>query len=300
MPSPVSPSRRGLLALAGAAPFAAIAASARPVAAAENVCALTPQVTQGPYWFDPKLDRADITEGKKGAPVTVALTVVDGACRPLKGARVDIWHCDAQGIYSGYEGQGDDHQAAAKGATFLRGAQTTDAAGKVAFRTIWPGWYEGRTPHIHIKVHLNERTALTAQLFVPDALSEFLYENLPAYKRPRARDMFNRQDGIALQGGEAMVASVREAKDGYVLALILGVDPAADWKDDAGMGPGGTPPGGMGPPPSGMGPPPQGMPNGGMNGRPPGPPPGGFPNGGPPHHDAPTGEARLKAIVPGL
>ena len=110
MPSPVSPSRRGLLALAGAAPFAAIAASARPVAAAETVCALTPQVTQGPYWFDPKLDRADITEGKKGAPVTVALTVVDGACRPLKGARVDIWHCDKDGVYSGYSQPGGKHR----------------------------------------------------------------------------------------------------------------------------------------------------------------------------------------------
>jgi len=310
MPTTVSPSRRGLLALAGAVPFAAVAVGSRPAAAAEGVCAITPQVTQGPYWFDPKLDRADITEGKKGAPVTVALTVVDGACRPLKGARVDIWHCDAQGIYSGYEGQGDDHKTAAKGATFLRGAQISDSAGKVAFKTIWPGWYEGRTPHIHVKAHLDARTVLTAQLFIPDALSEYLYENVPAYKRPRQRDTFNRHDGIALQGGEAMVASVKEGKDGYVLALVLGVDPAADWKDDAGMGgpgggPGGPPPGGMGPPPGGMGPPP-----GGANGRPPGPPPGGFPNGqqggsppdgmGPPHHETLTGEARLKAIVPGI
>jgi protocatechuate 3,4-dioxygenase beta subunit len=316
--APADRGRRRLLSLAGAAPLAIVAGGAAGAAApvkAENVCKLTPQVTQGPYWFDPKLNRADITEGKTGAPVRVAVTVLDGGCRPLPNARVDIWHCDAAGVYSGYEGQGDDHKTAAKGQTFLRGAQITDAAGKVTFRSIWPGWYEGRTPHIHIKVFLDARTVLTCQLFVPDALSEYLYENVPAYRRAGRRDTFNRQDGIALQGGEAMVASVKEGQNGYELALTVGVDPAADWKDE-GFGPGG--PGGPG---VGMGPPPGGPPPGGLNGRPPGPPPGsppsGFPNGGPPggfppgegppdglggppRHAVLTGEARLKAIVPGL
>jgi protocatechuate 3,4-dioxygenase beta subunit len=267
--------RRRLLTLAGAAPLVLTAASAcaEPVAGPtpEKVCKLTPQATQGPYWFDPRLDRADVAEGKPGVPVTVAVTVVDGGCRPIPSARVDLWHCDAAGLYSGYEGQGDDHRTGTKGQTFLRGAQLTDAAGRVAFRSIWPGWYEGRTPHMHLKVFLDARTVLTCQLFVPDALSEWLYDNVPAYRRPRRRDTFNRQDGVALQGGEAMVAAVKELKDGYDLALTLGVDPAADWKDQ-GFGP-----------------------NGPMSG----PPPGGFP-GGPPHREALTGEARLKAIVPGL
>jgi protocatechuate 3,4-dioxygenase beta subunit len=278
--------RRRLLTLAGAAPLVLTAASAcaDPVAgpASEKVCRLTPQVTQGPYWFDPRLDRADVAEGKPGVPVTVAVTVVDGGCRPIPSARVDLWHCDAAGLYSGYEGQGDDHRTGTKGQTFLRGAQVTDAAGRVAFRSIWPGWYEGRTPHMHLKVFLDARTVLTCQLFVPDALSEWLYDNVPAYRRPRRRDTFNRQDGIALRGGEAMVAAVKELKDGYDLALTLGVDPAADWKD-RGFGPDGPRGGPMGPPPGGPG-------------R--GPPPGGFPGG--PRHEALTGEARLKAIVPGL
>jgi protocatechuate 3,4-dioxygenase beta subunit len=288
MAEPANPARRRLLTLAGTAPLVLAAASARaePASglAAGPVCKLTPQVTQGPYWFDPKLDRADVTEGKSGVPVRVAVTVVDGNCRPLAGARVDLWHCDASGLYSGYEGQGDDHRTGAKGQTFLRGAQVTDAAGRVTFRSIWPGWYEGRTPHIHLKVFLDARTVLTAQLFVPDALSEYLYDNVPAYRRPRKRDTFNRQDGIALQGGEAMVAAVKELKDGYELALTLGVDPAADWKDQ-GFGPNGP---GRGPPP------------GGTSGR----PPGGFPGGGPPEggprDEALTGVARLKAIVPGI
>ena len=293
MTEPANPARRRLLTLAGAAPLALAAASAcaepEPEPVAGLVCRLTPQVTQGPYWFDPKLVRADVTEGRPGAPVRVAITVVDGACRPIPNARVDLWHCDAAGIYSGYEGQGDDRATGAKGQTFLRGAQVTDAAGRVSFASIWPGWYEGRTPHMHLKVFLDARTALTAQLFVPDALSEWLYENVPAYRRPRRRDTFNRQDGIALQGGEAMVAAVKELNDGYELALTLGVDPAADWKDQ-GVGPGGPMGGG----------PERGPPPGGLAGRPPGPPPGGFPGGGPPHRQTLTGEARLKVIVPGV
>ena len=285
-PAPADLGRRRLLTLAGAAPLVLAAtrpAQARAAPVTGPVCRLTPQVTQGPYWFDPKLDRADVTEGKPGVPVRVAVTVVDGNCRPIPGARVDLWHCDASGVYSGYEGQGDDHKTGAKGQTFLRGARISDAAGRVAFHSIWPGWYEGRTPHIHIKVHLDARTALTCQLFMPDALSEYLYDNVPAYRRTGRRDTFNRQDGIALQGGEAMVAAVKELKDGYELALTVGVDPAADWKDQ-GFGPGG--PGGFpgGPPPGDPGQ---------------GPPPGGFP-GGPPRHEALTGAARLKAIVPGL
>jgi protocatechuate 3,4-dioxygenase beta subunit len=287
MTEPENPARRRLLTLAGTAPLvlAAGSACAEPASGpvAGPVCKLTPQVTQGPYWFDPKLNRADVTEGKPGVPVRVAITVVDGNCRPIPNARVDLWHCDAAGIYSGYDGQGDDHATGAKGKTFLRGAQVTDAAGRASFASIWPGWYEGRTPHIHLKVFLDARSVLTAQLFVPDALSEWLYDNVPAYRRPHRRDTFNRQDGIALQGGEAMVAAVREMGDGYELALTLGVDPAVDWKDQ-GFGPGGP----MGPPPGGPG-----------RGPPPGPPPGGgFPGG--PRHEALTGEARLKAIVPGI
>jgi protocatechuate 3,4-dioxygenase beta subunit len=286
--APADPARRRLLTLAGAAPLVLTAAPACAEPAAEKVCRLTPQVTQGPYWFDPKLNRADVTEGKPGVPVRVAVTVVDGGCRPVRGARVDLWHCDAAGIYSGYDGQGDDHGTGAKGATFLRGAQVTDASGRVTFASIWPGWYEGRTPHMHLKVFLDARTVLTSQLFVPDALSEWLYENVPAYRRPRKRDTFNRQDGIALQGGEAMVAAVKELKDGYEWALTLGVDPAADWQGQ-GFGPNGPLGGPLGGPTGG---PPPGGPGRGP------PSEGGFPGG--PRRAALTGEARIKAIVPGV
>ena len=266
------PNRRRLLSLAGLAPIAVAGFATPRVAQAADRLTLTPQATQGPYWFDPKLFRADITEGKTGVPARVALTVLGRDGAPLKGARVDIWHCDASGVYSGYEGQGDDHGTATKGQTYLRGAQLTDASGLAAFQTIWPGWYEGRTPHIHIKVFLDARTALTCQLFVPDALSEYLFENVPAYRRAHKRDTLNSHDGIALQGGQAMVASIKETPAGYDVALTVAVDPAADWKDQ-GFGPGGP------------------------GGPPPGPPPEG--QGGPPR-ELLTGEARLRAMVPGL
>jgi len=271
------PSRRRLLSLAGLAPIAVAGLAAPRAAHAADRLTLTPQATEGPYWFDPKLFRSDITEGKTGVPARVVLTVLGQDGAPLKGARVDIWHCDASGVYSGYEGQGDDHRTATKGQTYLRGAQLTDTTGVAAFLTIWPGWYEGRTPHIHIKVFLDARTALTCQLFVPDALSEYLFENVPAYRRGRRRDTLNSNDGIALQGGQAMMASIKETPAGYEVALMVAVDPTADWKDQ-GFGPGG--PGG--PPPGG---------------RPPGPPPEGM---GGPRREVLTGEARLKAMVPGI
>lgn len=279
MPQLFSANRRRVLTLAALAPAAAL-----PVSAHADALVLTPQVTQGPYWFDPKLLRSDITEGRPGVPARVRMTVLDQAGAPIRGARVEIWHCDASGLYSGYEGQGDDLKTGTKGQTFLRGGQLTDAGGLAMFRTIWPGWYEGRTPHIHAKVFLDARTALTCQLFVPDALSEYLYENVPPYKRPRKRDTLNSNDGIALQGGEAMVAAVKEGKDAYEIALTVAVDPRADWKDQ-GFGPDR----------------PAGPPGGPPGGPPPGPPPGGMrPAGGPPRANALTGEARLKAIVPGL
>jgi protocatechuate 3,4-dioxygenase beta subunit len=284
------PSRRRLLSLAGLAPIAVAGLAApRSACAASEHLTLTPQATQGPYWFDPKLFRSDITEGKTGVPARVALTVLDQDGAPLKGARIDIWHCDAGGVYSGYEGQGDDHRTATRGQTYLRGAQLTDASGVAAFQTIWPGWYEGRTPHIHIKVFLDARTALTCQLFVPDALSEYLFENVPAYKRGCGRDTLNSNDGIALQGGQAMVASIKETPTGYDVALTVAVDPVADW-NDKGFGPYG--PGGPGGPPPG-GPPP-GQPPGGFSG---GPPPEGM---GGPRREALAGETRLKAMVPGI
>jgi len=211
-------------------PSAAHAAQASPYAglalfdAGAGVCTITPEVTEGPFYFDPKLERADITEGKKGIGLNARLQVVDAACRPLAGARVDIWHCDAQGHYSGYPGQGDGQDVDTSGQTFLRGWQKTDESGIVSFTTIYPGWYRGRTTHIHFKVFPDERSVMTGQLFFPDGLSDQIFATTSPYNdRPGKRDTSNARDGIARQAGPLSQAALREAADAYQALLVVAV-----------------------------------------------------------------------------
>jgi protocatechuate 3,4-dioxygenase beta subunit len=217
-------------------------------------CIATPQAVDGPYYFDAKMQRADITEGHPGAPLRIRFVVMDAAtCQPLSGARVDIWHARADGLYSGYAGQGDDHAIDTSGGTFMRGTQMADSQGEVRFQTVYPGWYEGRTAHIHFKVFTDEKNMLTGQMYFPDALSQYLYANVNAYDRKAKRDTFNANDGLALMdktyGG---FCDVREQADHYLATLILGVDRAAPALAQHVGPPPGMPPG---PPPFGMGPP---------------------------------------------
>ncbi len=306
-------SRRGLLALgAASAAGAGTMGLAQASAATPQWREPTPQVTEGPYYLDPVHLRADITEGLPGIGLDIRFLILDQAGAPLPGARIDIWHCNADGLYSGYGNEpGREPSPAQKAATFLRGAQLTDAAGEVLFHSVYPGWYQGRTTHIHFKVWQGGRTVLTCQFFLPDTLSEFLYTQEPAYKRAHLRDTLNRTDGIAIMAGDLTLGSVREHGDRYLASLTVVVDPAATPVVD-------RPPFGMGPPP-GMGPPgmrPPGMGSPGMGphgkGPPHGPPPGFAPPGfgppgfgppsgglGPDHRDALTGAARIAALLPG-
>ncbi|WP_137152884.1 intradiol ring-cleavage dioxygenase [Devosia sp. FKR38] len=193
-----------------------------------DVCAIIPEVTEGPYYFDPALERIDITEGKVGIPMRVRLQVVDAACAAIEGARVDIWHCDATGVYSGYANQGDDRTVDTTGQTYLRGTQFADANGIVEFESIYPSWYGGRTTHVHFKVFLDQTTVLTGQIFFPDALSEYIYANVAPYNdRSRARDTLNSNDSIATSSTRAAFAFVKELEDEYLVAMIVGVDPTA-------------------------------------------------------------------------
>lgn len=193
-----------------------------------DVCVITPETTEGPFYFDPTLERADITEGRPGLATKVRLQVVDEQCRALQGARVDIWHCDADGLYSGYTGQlgGLD----TTGETFMRGTQFADADGIVTFDTIYPGWYPGRTPHIHFKVFLDQATLLTGQLFFPDDVSSRVYSTIEAYgARGDAGRTFNARDGIAQRAGGSAVAEVEELPEGYIVQLIIGVEPLGEF-----------------------------------------------------------------------
>ncbi len=125
--------------------------------AAAPTCVLAPEQTEGPFYVDTKLIRRNITEGKPGMPLTLVLTVVDAtSCRPIRGAVVDIWQADATGTYSAVQGTPG---------TALRGLQTASGSGAATFDTIYPGWYPGRTPHVHVKVHAGDAVVHTGQLY---------------------------------------------------------------------------------------------------------------------------------------
>lgn len=189
-----------------------------------GVCSITPEVTEGPYYFDPALERSDIAEGREGVGLTVRLQVVDEACSPIEGARVDLWHCDAQGHYSGYPGQGDNRDVDTTGQKFLRGWQRTDKNGIVAFQTIYPGWYRGRTTHIHFKAFPREGLVMTGQMFFPDDLSEHIFSTAAPYnQRTEERDTMNADDGILHRAGLGVQSAVREAASVYEALMIVAV-----------------------------------------------------------------------------
>ena len=268
------------VALLGAASPVARAADAKDTAAAAATTTsaeLTAQTTEGPYFLDGMPLRADITEGLPGVPLQVVLRVVDARSQPLPGCRVDVWQCDATGLYSGFDDQGDDRKVGTAGRTFLRGAVLTGTDGVASFRTLYPGWYAGRTTHIHFKVRVGQRAVLTSQFFLPDSLSEFLYTSMPTYQRALLRGVLNSTDGIALRAGRTVLGAVREEADRYVASLDVVVDPAANPVVHR-------------PPRPGEGPPPPGQ-------RGPGGPPPGF--GGQPPLPVPEGAARIQALVPG-
>lgn len=193
-------------------------------------CILTPQSDDGPYFLDARLVRRAIAEDRPGVPLSVDIRLIEaGRCVPIEGARVDIWHADAQGAYSGYKGQGDSGTSTV-GQTFLRGTQISDAQGLASFQTVYPGWYEGRATHIHAKVFIEGRGVLSCQLFLPDALNEFIYTNVPDYAhRARTRATINRNDPLILHDDPEHRAfcAIREAPDRYVASVVLGVDPGA-------------------------------------------------------------------------
>ena len=214
-------------ALAGAAETASTILAWRPAAqaaASTKVCILTPEAAQGPFYFDPSLVRTDITEGKPGAPLALTLQVVEAEnCASLKAARVDVWHSDGLGVYSGYARQAT---GSTEGETFLRGTQFTDAVGAVRFTTIYPGWYLGRTPHIHFKVILDDKDLVTGQLYFPDTVSERIYAMLSPYRERKAeRDTFNPNDFIfQKQGGSETLVAVEEDGGSYRVSLVIGID----------------------------------------------------------------------------
>jgi protocatechuate 3,4-dioxygenase beta subunit len=191
---------------------------------------LRPEQTEGPYFVDEALRRSDIRsdpatgEIKPGVPfaLTVALFRVDeGRCEPLPGAYIDLWHCDALGIYSDVR----DPRFDTTGKKFLRGYQLTDANGEAGFVTIYPGWYQGRTVHMHLKIRAADagRTVeFTSQLYFEDSLSDRIHAGLP-YAARGQRTARNHDDRIFRRGGEHLMLTPTQTADGYAATFAAGL-----------------------------------------------------------------------------
>jgi protocatechuate 3,4-dioxygenase beta subunit len=215
----------------GAAKSAAEGSKRRPD------CVLTPEQEAGPFYIDLAQVRRNVVENRPGVPLTLALTVVDSeTCAPIRDAALDIWHCDALGVYSGEPSEGSE------GETYLRGIQLTDGNGLAEFATIYPGQYPGRTTHIHVKVHIGGRrsddtyagghVSHTGQLFTSDRRDAEVFALAP-YNRNTAEITARNADGIfRYQGGSSSVLALTRAgnslaRDGFTARATLGVDPSA-------------------------------------------------------------------------
>jgi protocatechuate 3,4-dioxygenase beta subunit len=206
---------------------------AAPTLLAE-ACTLLPEQDLGPYYLVDELVRSDIREGKNGVPLDLRLLVLNAqSCRPLAGAAVDLWHCDAAGAYSGFgAADGQSH-------TFLRGIQITDQDGLAQFRTIYPGCYPGRTNHIHFTVrtagartgdtYRGGHVAHTGQVFFPEAITVDLMQH-GAYAAQQDARTRQADDGIfQRQNGKASTARLTpvladDPSRGFEAVLAAAVD----------------------------------------------------------------------------
>jgi len=193
-------------------------------------CVLTPELTVGPYFVDEKLNRSDLTTNTtdtnvlNATPLTLTMTIMEYAssgCSALVGAQVDIWHADAAGIYS------DESVENTTGQTFLRGYQLTDANGAVTFKTVVPGWYSGRTIHIHVMIRTlsssgSVLTEFTTQLFFDQTLLNALTTTVSPYSSRGVPDTTNAQDSIYSSATQLTLTNATSG-GGYTASITLGV-----------------------------------------------------------------------------
>ena len=228
-------SRREILALIGAGGAtlltglkSASAAQADPAPA----CIARPRHIEGPYFVDTGLNRSDIRADprsglvKAGTPFRLVFRVsqLSGSrCLPLSGAQVDVWHCDADGLYS----DTSDFQASTIGQKFLRGYQMTDRKGIAAFTTIFPGWYPNRAVHIHFKIRTDDgskqRKEFSSQIYFDDDLTDVIHAQA-AYAAHGRRKVRNNRDLIYLVRGSQLLLPLREEKKGYAGTFDIALD----------------------------------------------------------------------------
>jgi protocatechuate 3,4-dioxygenase beta subunit len=230
-------SRREVLGLLGASGAALVVGGALPRGRSRALlppgfpsCVVRPEQTQGPYFVDEMLHRSDIRSDpgtgavSEGAPLQLEFQVSqikNGSCGPLAGAQVDVWHCDATGVYSDVT----DPSFNTVGKKFLRGYQVTDAAGMARFNTVYPGWYRGRAVHIHFMIRSGpasgRRHEFVSQVYFDEALNDQVYGSAPYMKGQRTR---NSADRIFQRGGSDLMLEVTEAAGRYSGVFRIGLD----------------------------------------------------------------------------
>jgi protocatechuate 3,4-dioxygenase beta subunit len=239
-------------------------------------CLLTTEQEEGPYYIDYQNLRRDVTEGKAGVPLRLKIALMHAKrCTPLPDAALDIWHCDAVGVYSGFTanhpggpggrggrppgpppsgpppggfGPPPGFRRTVDATRFLRGVQTTDSNGMAEFATIYPGWYEGRTIHIHLKVHTGGHVSHTGQLFFPEEITSRIAQLQPYAKHQDVHLTTQDEDHVFEDehGASGMLTLSRiEAKSdaaGFIATVTLAVDPEATPEPVGMRGPGFPPP----------------------------------------------------------
>lgn len=194
-------------------------------------CVAQPEQTEGPYFVDESLNRsdmrADTADGqvKPGMPLALTLHVsrlTAESCEPLAGAQVDLWHCDALGAYSDVQDRGFN----TVGQKFLRGYQVTDARGEVRFVTVYPGWYAGRTVHIHFKIRTEPLARpdleFTSQMYFDDDLTDRIHAAAP-YAAKGGRKTRNRDDRHFRRGGDQLTLNVAERAETCDASITIGL-----------------------------------------------------------------------------
>lgn len=221
--------RREAVLVLGAAGWGLVMPGLAPRLPRRTPCVARPQQTEGPYFVDEKLHRIDIRSDpasgaiSAGMPLDLSFQVsrlTGAACAPLAGVVVDVWHCDAGGIYSDVQDPG----FSTIGQKFLRGYQVTDAQGRARFSTIYPGWYQGRAVHIHFKLRSAPEARpgfeFTSQLYFDETVNDRVFARAPyAEKAGGGRRTRNAQDRIYQRGGDQLLVPATEGPEGIAAAF---------------------------------------------------------------------------------
>ena len=196
-------------------------------------CVVTAESVEGPYFVSISPLRSDIRENQEGRRLRIELKVVNAhSCAPIAGAKVHVWHANAQGYYSGYPNYNPDvieftphHLKENSSDRYLRGYQISDENGRVNFETIFPAWYSFRTPHVHVKIQITDKFLLTTQLYFPEEINRSIRDSIDPYRQRPNPIVNNNSDPIIaeMHGASGGWPKITRGINSDVASLTIGV-----------------------------------------------------------------------------